>query len=109
MFIGIFNGSPEATLYHDKEGSIININPRFTELFGYALEEVKGRNIDSGIVHPSGKLEEGEKLTKKSLKGYLNFETIRKKKDGMEMVTGLKKLCWKFAINIRFRETFFPG
>ena len=35
MFASLFNSSPEATLYHDKEGRIININPRFTELFGY--------------------------------------------------------------------------
>jgi len=82
MFASLFSSSPEAALYHNKEGTIININPRFTELFGYTLEEIKGRNIDSGIIHPSSKLEEGGKLTKKSLKGYLNFETIRKKKDG---------------------------
>lgn len=30
-------------------------------------------------------------------------------KYGMEMVTGLKRLCWKFATSIRFRETCFPG
>ncbi len=82
MFASLFNSSPEAVLYHDKEGRIINVNPRFTELFGYTLEEIKGRNIDDGMIHPSDKIEEGEKLTKKSLKGYLNFETIRKKKDG---------------------------
>ena len=81
-FASLFRNNPEALVYVDEEGAILNINPRFTELFGYTLEEIKSRNIDSGIVHPSGKLKEGEKLTKKSLKGYLNFETIRKKKDG---------------------------
>ena len=81
-FAGVFKNSPEASVYVDEKGTIININPRFTELFSYTLAEIKGRNIDSGIIHPSSKLEEGEKLTKKSLKGYLNFETIRKKKDG---------------------------
>jgi len=82
MFAGLFNSSPEATLYHDKEGHIININPRFTELFSYTLEEIKGKNIDSGIIHPSSKLKEGERLTKGSFEGYLNYETIRKRKDG---------------------------
>lgn len=81
-FAAVFRNSPEALVYVDQKGDILNINPRFTELFGYTLEEIKGRNIDSGIIHPSSKLVEGEKLTKKSLKGYLNFETIRKKKDG---------------------------
>ena len=82
MFTNLFNSNPEAVLYHDKEGRILNINPRFTKLFGYTLGEIKGKNIDSGIIHPPNKLGEGEKLTKKSLEGYLNFETIRKKKDG---------------------------
>ena len=81
-FASLFRNNPEAIVYVNENGNVININPRFTELFGHTLAEIKGRNIDSGIVHPSGKLEEGEKLTKKSLKGYLNFETIRKKKDG---------------------------
>lgn len=81
-FASLFRSSPEALVYLDENSNILNINPRFTELFGYALEEIKGRKIDNGIIHPSSKLEEGEKLTKKLLKGYLNFETIRKKKDG---------------------------
>jgi diguanylate cyclase (GGDEF)-like protein/PAS domain S-box-containing protein len=81
-FAGVFRNSPEALVYVDEKGNILNINPRFTELFGYTLEEIKGRNIDSGIIHPSSKLKEGEKLTKKSLKGHLSFETIREKKDG---------------------------
>jgi len=83
MFASLFNSSPEATLYHDKEGRIININPRFTELFGYILEEIKGRNINEGFIHPLDKIEEGEKLDKTVLsEGYFNFESIRKKKDG---------------------------
>ena len=88
-FASLFRNNPEALVYVDEEGAILNINPRFTELFGYTLEEIKGRNIDSGIVHPSGKLKEGERLTKKSLKGYLNFETIRKKKDGTSFPVSL--------------------
>jgi PAS domain S-box-containing protein len=43
MFASLFNSSPEAILYHDKKGRIININPRFTELFGYTPEEMIGK------------------------------------------------------------------
>ena len=81
-FAGVFRSNPEALIYVDEKGDILNINLRFTKLFGYTLGEIKGKNIDSGIIHPPNKLGEGEKLTKKSLEGYLNFETIRKKKDG---------------------------
>jgi len=81
-FASIFRNNPEALVYVDEKGTILNINPRFTELFGYTLKEIKGRNIDDGTIHPTSKLKEGVRLTKKSLKGYLNFETIRRKKDG---------------------------
>ncbi|GAH33324.1 unnamed protein product, partial [marine sediment metagenome] len=34
------------------------------------------------MIHPSDKIEEGKKLSIRGLEGYLNYETIRKKKDG---------------------------
>ncbi|HAJ32527.1 MAG TPA: hypothetical protein DCK79_04040 [Candidatus Atribacteria bacterium] len=82
-FVSLFNSSPEALVYLDEKGNILNINLRFTELFGYTLEEVKGRNINDGMIHPPNKIEEGKDLDKIALsKGYFNYETIRKKKDG---------------------------
>lgn len=82
MFTSLFNSSPEATLYHDKEGRIININPRFAELFGYTPEEMIGRKIDKGMIYPANKIKEGKILTQKAFNGFSNYETIRKKKDG---------------------------
>ena len=81
-FVSLFNSSPEALVYLDEKGNIIDINPRFAELFGYNLNEVKGRNLDNGMIHPPEKMEEGKWMTEKSLKGKFYYETIRKKKDG---------------------------
>ncbi|MBU1035556.1 PAS domain S-box protein, partial [bacterium] len=81
-FVSLFNSSPEALVYLDEKGNILDINPRFTELFGYNLNEVKGRNLDNGMIHPPEKMEEGKWITEKSLKGKFYYETIRKKKDG---------------------------
>ena len=82
-FDSLFKSSPEALVYMDENSNILNINPRFTELFGYTLKEVKGRNINDGMIHPPNKIEEGKKLDKIVLsKGYFNYEAIRKKKDG---------------------------
>jgi len=82
-FASVFRNSPEALVYVDENANIININPRFTELFGYTLEEIKGKNINEGIIHPPGKIEEGKNLDKiASSEGYFNYESIRKKKDG---------------------------
>lgn len=82
-FSNLFNSSPEAAIYHDEKGTILNINPRFTELFGYALEEIKGKNINEGMIFPQNKtIKESEKLTGLALKGkVITRETIRKKKN----------------------------
>ena len=81
-FASLFTSSPQALVYTDENSNILNINPRFTELFGYILEEVKGRNINDEMIHPSNKIKEGRELSKKALKQNYYFETIRKKKDG---------------------------
>ena len=81
-FASLFHNSPEAMVYLDENSNILNVNPRFTELFGYILKEIKGRNINEGFIHPPDKIEEGRKLSIKRLESYLNYKTIRKKKDG---------------------------
>ncbi|MEE8180176.1 MAG: sensor domain-containing diguanylate cyclase [bacterium] len=82
MFASLFESSPHALAYLDPESNILNINSRFTELFGYTLEEVKGKNIDDGMIHSPDRIEERKGLTEKALKGDFYYETIRKKKDG---------------------------
>ncbi|MFA7204295.1 MAG: PAS domain S-box protein [Candidatus Caldatribacteriota bacterium] len=82
-FSSLFQSNPEATVYTDKDGIVININPKFTELFGYTLEEFKGKSIDSGLIQPPERIGEAKKYTQKAiLDGYVAFETVRKKKDG---------------------------
>jgi len=81
-FDSLFRSSPEALVYLDQKGTILDANLRFCGLFGYSLKEIKGRNIDDGMIHPSDKIDEGKKLRTKGLEGYHNYETIRKKKDG---------------------------
>jgi len=81
-FESLFRSSPEALVYLDEKGTILDANTRFCKLFGYSTKEIKGRNIDDGMIHPSDKIKEGKKLSIKGLEGYLNYETIRKKKDG---------------------------
>jgi len=82
-FISIFRDNPEGIVYVDEKGDILDINLRFSELFGYSLEEIKGKNINSGIIHSPDKIDEGKDIDNKaSSKGYVNFETIRRKKDG---------------------------
>jgi len=83
-FVSLFNKSPEAIAYTDEKGTILKINPRFSELFGYTPEEIEGKNINEGIINPADKTKEEIFLTKELLnhRSNFNFETIRKKKDG---------------------------
>jgi diguanylate cyclase (GGDEF)-like protein/PAS domain S-box-containing protein len=82
-FANLFRNNPEALVYVDEKSNILDINSQFAKLFGYTLEEVKGRNINEGFIHPPNKIKEGKDQDKTVLsKGYVNYETIRKKKDG---------------------------
>jgi len=80
-FERLFMNNPEATDYLDPDFHILNVNPRFTELFGYSLAEVKGKHINDVIV-PKDKMEEAQDLDKKARKGYAYHDTVRKRKDG---------------------------
>ncbi|MDH5390988.1 MAG: PAS domain S-box protein, partial [Candidatus Bathyarchaeota archaeon] len=80
-FERLFMDNPEAAVYMDSNFHILDINPRFFKLFGYTLNEVRGKHIND-IVVPKDKMKEGEKLDKKALKGYINYDTFRKRKDG---------------------------
>ena len=81
MFEQLFMSNPEAAVYVDSNFNILNVNPRFTKLFGYTLKEIYGKNIDD-IVVPEDKIEEAKMLNKKTFEGYVYHDTIRKRKDG---------------------------
>jgi PAS domain S-box-containing protein len=80
-FERLFIDNPEAAVYMDSSFHILDINPRFTEVFGYSLSEIKGKHIDE-IVVPKDKIEEAKMLGEKFTKGPVYYDTVRKRKDG---------------------------
>ena len=80
-FEGLFKGNPEATVYLDPDMRIVDANPRFASLFGYSLDEVKGRLLDDLVV-PKNLVEEGSMLNRKAVEGYVYHDTVRARKDG---------------------------
>jgi PAS domain S-box-containing protein len=80
-FERFFMDNPEASVYLDSKSHVLDVNPRFSELFGYTLDEVRGKHINDVLV-PEDMTEEGEKLDKEALKGYVNQDAVRKRKDG---------------------------
>ena len=80
-FERLFKGIPEAAVYWDPNFRVLGINPRFTELFGFSLGEIRGKNPISFLV-PKDRIGESNTWGRKAREGYVNHDTIRKRKDG---------------------------
>lgn len=83
-FRGLFMGNPEAAAYLGPDYRILEINPRFEELFGYSLEEIRGKHINDAVV-PKGKMDEAEALDREGVDGYVYHNTKRRRKDGSQV------------------------
>jgi len=80
-FEQLFMSNPEAAVYVDQNERVLNINPRFTELFGYSFDEVKEKPLDDFVV-PEDRKKEAIMLAQKGREGCVYFETVRKNKEG---------------------------
>jgi PAS domain S-box-containing protein len=80
-FEQLFMSNPEAAAYVDPNERVLNVNPRFTELFGYSFDEVKGKFLDDFVV-PDDRKKEAIMLAQKGKEGYVYYETVRKNKKG---------------------------
>ena len=81
-FERLFRGNPEASVYLDLEFHILDINPRFEELFGYKPDEIRGKNLDEVVV-PKDLMEEAGMLNRNAEKGYVYYDTVRRRKNGL--------------------------
>jgi PAS domain S-box-containing protein len=98
-FEGLFRHNPEAAIYLDLNFKIVDANPRFSVLFGYSAEEVKGKNINDLIV-PKGMCEEAENLDKDAKNGYASHDTVRKRKDGSLVYVSISAAPVAFENNL---------
>ena len=78
----LFRNIPSAVVTLDENHRIMAINPSFEKLFGYSINEIKGKDLDT-IISDEDHISEAKSYTNKALSG----ETIhgigkRRKKDG---------------------------
>ena len=73
-FIGLFKNSPEALSYTDMDGIILEVNKQFETLFGYELEEMRGKHIEMVLTNLRTHLLGSERVFK-------DLELIAKKKN----------------------------
>ena len=79
---GLFENAPEAVVIVDRHHRIVRVNEEFTRMFGYTLDEARGRQLDRLIV-PTVKESEAESLNSVIEQGKtVSMETQRIRKDG---------------------------
>ncbi len=83
----LFWDAQDAIVIADDNQCVLNINDRFTELFGYELEDIIGRNLDN-IIAKGNVVNEAKELTKSLINGKeINIDSIRydSKGNGVEV------------------------
>jgi len=86
---GLFARVPEAIVLLDTDDRVLQVNPEFTRVFGYAQEEACGRLIGELVV-PEESLAEAGEYTRRRLRGEsLIVEGVRKHKDGTRVYVSI--------------------
>ncbi len=81
-FETLITANPVAVVMLDRKQRILSCNPAFETLFGYTLEDVRGRNIDELLVPPEER-ESGREYTDMVLSGStVHGVGRRRRKDG---------------------------
>jgi len=78
-FKALFESNPEAVIYADENYRIVDTNAKFSEVFGYTLDEVKGKDLIKTLVPEELRAEEHQVAN--GLKA-VSFESKRRRKDG---------------------------
>lgn len=82
-FRQLYENSPAAIVLLDTYDHVIDLNPAFTKIFQYTLDEIRNLPLTDFIV-PKGHMREAIEMTLRTLRGEPVLQTIqRKRKDGM--------------------------
>jgi PAS domain S-box-containing protein len=84
QFSALFDANPEAAVFYGPDFRVIDANERFSKLFGYSLDEIKGKDIVDLIV-PDDAKEETNNIRERIKSGLIEIITTRKRKDGLEI------------------------
>jgi PAS domain S-box-containing protein len=91
----LFNFSPNGIIIEDTDGTIIDVNPAYTELMGYTKEELVGHKVHM-LTHPDNRLEVERNITQ-LLKGRILLHTEKSiKKDGTIAYMELSERTFNF-------------
>jgi PAS domain S-box-containing protein len=83
-FKALFSANPEAAVFLDTDFHVIEANSRFSVLFGYSFDEIKGKIITDVIV-PDDAKEESRNIRQKVISGPVEAVALRKRKDDSQV------------------------
>ena len=79
---GLFEMAPEAVVIVDSQHRVVRVNQEFSRMFGYTLDEARGRDLDRLIV-PSSNTDEASTLNRQMEQGKtVALETRRRTNSG---------------------------
>ncbi len=82
LFEQLFKNAPIGIMMLDKNECVLDINPVFSKLFDFKLEDIHGRNMNDFLV-PANLIKESHELSNHTIIGdVVAKDTIRKRKDG---------------------------
>ncbi|RKD33448.1 hypothetical protein BET03_09355 [Thermohalobacter berrensis] len=91
-FEALFKNSTDAIVFFDTNHRVIDINSRFTELFGYTSEECIGKDVDRLVANKENYLE-ARKLTETVFKGNMvETQSVRYNKEGKPIDVRIKSV-----------------
>ena len=81
-FKQLFDNSPLGIVMIDTEDRVVDINNGFQSMFGYEMDEARGKDVNS-LIAPESRFAEAERLSARLIGGNtVKFETKRKNKWG---------------------------
>jgi PAS domain S-box-containing protein len=84
-FEAIFRSIQDAVVFVDTDRHVVLINPHFTKLFGYTLEDLRGRTTAVIYANPADYLDQGRRRYRVgAAKGTPTYEMRYRRKDGTE-------------------------
>lgn len=76
-FEALFKNSSDAIVRFNQYHEVLDINERFTTLFGYTIDEIRGMEVDS-VVAPKENSVEANKITSDLFEGHeVSLESVR--------------------------------
>ncbi len=76
----LLNATPDAVIVYDQGGRVVYVNPAFTTIFGWTLEEIQGNQLD---FVPESEKQTTREAVERTIRGErVLFETKRLTKDG---------------------------